>query len=236
MIVVLFGESRMRASAAQRRQRFLSRSKVVNRDIVQGSAVAIHDNFGCPPRDGKNRAGIAVHHVHEPARPFDCLSVVQRTGDRPSMNARFITHGCLLCLLAIGSFAQDGRAQALRRPAPGEAMAPHAAGVETGARAPAGPFIIDSTRSSARLLNEAMAVMSRDMAHAPMTGNPDHDFATMMIPHHQGAIDMAKVEVLYGKDPVLRRLAQEIIVTQDSEIAVMRMQLQKHSTQSSGPQ
>ena len=151
------------------------------------------------------------------------------------MNARFITHGCLLCLLAIGSFAQDGRAQALQQPARGEAMAPHAA-IAMVEHPPVGPFIIDSTRSSAQLLNEAMAIMSRDMAHAPMTGNPDQDFASMMIPHHQGAIDMAKLEVLYGKDPVLRRLAQEIIVTQDSEIAVMRMQLQNHSTQSSGPQ
>jgi uncharacterized protein (DUF305 family) len=71
------------------------------------------------------------------------------------------------------------------------------------------------------------------MTRAPMTENPDHDFASMMIPHHQGAIDMAKVEVLYGKDPVLRRLAQEIIVTQDSEIAVMRMQLPKLSSPSS---
>jgi uncharacterized protein (DUF305 family) len=47
----------------------------------------------------------------------------------------------------------------------------------------------------------------------------------MMIPHHQGAIDMAKAELLYGKDPVLRRLAQEIITTQNSEIQVMRRQL-----------
>jgi uncharacterized protein (DUF305 family) len=70
-----------------------------------------------------------------------------------------------------------------------------------------------------------MAVMSRDMMQAPMTGNPDRDFASMMIPHHQGAIDMAKVEVLYGKDPVLRRLAQEIIVTQGAEIALLRRQL-----------
>ena len=112
-------------------------------------------------------------------------------------------------------------------------MATHAPSVATGLHPPAGPFIIDSAKSSGDLLNEAMAVMSRDMTQAAMTGNPDHDFAAMMIPHHQGAIDMAKVEVLYGKDPVLRRLAQEIIVTQDSEIAVMRMQLQKRSSPSS---
>lgn len=75
-----------------------------------------------------------------------------------------------------------------------------------------------------------MAFMDRGMGQAPMTGNPDHDFAAMMIPHHQGAIDMAKIELLYGKNPVLRRLAQEIIVTQGQEIVVMQRQLEKPPT------
>jgi hypothetical protein len=74
---------------------------------------------------------------------------------------------------------------------------------------------------------ESMARMRRDMQNASMTGDPDHDFAAMMIPHHQGAIDMAKAELLYGKDLVLRRLAQEIIITQNSEIQVMQ-QLAQH--------
>ena len=76
-----------------------------------------------------------------------------------------------------------------------------------------------------QLMNQAMAVMDQGMRQAPMAGNPDHDFAAMMIPHHQGAIDMAKVELLYGRDPALRRIAQEIIVTQQQEIVVMRRQL-----------
>ena len=80
-------------------------------------------------------------------------------------------------------------------------------------------------RSFHQLMNQAMTVMDQGMKQAPMAGNPDHDFAAMMIPHHQGAIDMAKVELLHGKDPVLRRLAQEIIVTQQQEIVVMRRQL-----------
>lgn len=83
-------------------------------------------------------------------------------------------------------------------------------------------------------MNQAMTVMDQGMKQAPMAGNPDHDFAAMMIPHHQGAIDMAKVELLHGKDPVLRRLAQEIIVTQQQEIVVMRRQLDQtlpHSRQ-----
>lgn len=71
----------------------------------------------------------------------------------------------------------------------------------------------------------SMLIMNNAMENAPMTGNADDDFAAMMIPHHQGAVDMAKVELLYGKDPALKRLAQEIIVTQGSEIAVMQMHL-----------
>jgi YVTN family beta-propeller protein len=70
-----------------------------------------------------------------------------------------------------------------------------------------------------------MGTMDRDMRAAPMTGDPDHDFSAMMIPHHQGAVDMAKAILLHGKDPVLRRLAQEIIVTQRQEIEVMRVRL-----------
>jgi uncharacterized protein (DUF305 family) len=49
----------------------------------------------------------------------------------------------------------------------------------------------------------------------------------MMIPHHQGAIDMAKAELIYGKDPVMRRLAQEILVDQQSEIDAMHLWLEK---------
>ncbi|KAK0359206.1 hypothetical protein LTR94_032237, partial [Friedmanniomyces endolithicus] len=54
------------------------------------------------------------------------------------------------------------------------------------------------------------------------TGDPDRDFAAMMIPHHQGAIEMAEAELRYGKDERLRRLAQGIIVEQRQEIAVMQ--------------
>jgi uncharacterized protein (DUF305 family) len=78
-----------------------------------------------------------------------------------------------------------------------------------------------------QLLHEAMAVMDKAMEDAPMTDNPDRDFVAMMIPHHQGAVDMAKLELLYGKDPVLLRFAQEIIVTQGQEMEVMRTRLKQ---------
>ncbi len=67
----------------------------------------------------------------------------------------------------------------------------------------------------------AMSTMMQGMAIAP-TGDVDHDFAAMMIPHHQGAVDMAIAELKYGKNEQLRRLAQEIIITQQQEIALMR--------------
>ena len=74
-------------------------------------------------------------------------------------------------------------------------------------------------------MHDSMAVMDRAMMAAPMTGNPDHDFAAMMVPHHQGALAMARAELLHGSNPVLRRLAQEILVTQQQEILVMERQL-----------
>ena len=74
----------------------------------------------------------------------------------------------------------------------------------------------------------AMKTMMTGMAIHP-TGDVDADFAAMMIPHHQGAIDMAKAELQFGRDPVLRRLAQSIIVEQQQEIELMRRQLQRLS-------
>jgi uncharacterized protein (DUF305 family) len=76
-------------------------------------------------------------------------------------------------------------------------------------------------------MDGSMHRMDRDMAAAPMNGAIDHDFATMMIPHHEGAIDMAKAELIYGADPVIRRLAQEILVDQQSEIDAMQLWLKK---------
>src|SRR5579862_991380 len=68
----------------------------------------------------------------------------------------------------------------------------------------------------------AMAKMMADMNVKP-TGDVDRDFVAMMIPHHQGAIDMARSLLRYGHNEQLRRLAQEIIVTQQQEIATMRL-------------
>ena len=64
--------------------------------------------------------------------------------------------------------------------------------------------------------------MMEAMHGMQMTGNPDKDFAAMMIPHHQGAIDMAKVELQYGKDPILRAMAEAIIKAQEQELTELK--------------
>src|SRR6267143_1862299 len=82
------------------------------------------------------------------------------------------------------------------------------------ARAPAG-------RAFSALLDEAMPWSER-------TVDPDRDFVASMIPHHQGAVDMARGVLLHGNDPALRRLAEGIVADQQTEIAYMRRWLREH--------
>ena len=74
-------------------------------------------------------------------------------------------------------------------------------------------------------LAENEAAMTRMMSamEAKPSGDIDRDFVAMMAPHHQGGIDMAVLELRYGKNEQLRRLAQEIIVSQTQEIAAMKL-------------
>lgn len=64
--------------------------------------------------------------------------------------------------------------------------------------------------------------------HVEFSGNPDIDFVRNMVPHHQGAIDMAKVELEHGKDPELRKMAEKIISDQEKEIDMMQEWLKKN--------
>jgi uncharacterized protein (DUF305 family) len=97
--------------------------------------------------------------------------------------------------------------------------------------AAAGPGSIAATDRSATdespFLAENSAAMDKMMAGMSVepTGDVDADFAGMMIPHHQGAIDMALAELRHGKNERLRRIAQEIVVDQQQEIAAMRLAL-----------
>ena len=70
----------------------------------------------------------------------------------------------------------------------------------------------------------AMKEMMKAMAIRP-SGDVDRDFVALMIPHHESAIAMAQAELRYGKNEQLRRMAQEIVVTQQQEIAAMRLAL-----------
>jgi uncharacterized protein (DUF305 family) len=85
----------------------------------------------------------------------------------------------------------------------------------------------DSNQSDFAAANEA--AMTRMMAGMQIksSGNIDRDFAALMIPHHQGAIEMAQAELRYGKSEQLRRIAQEIIVDQQQEIVAMHLALEQ---------
>ncbi len=74
---------------------------------------------------------------------------------------------------------------------------------------------------------DAMQKMMSDMSMKPM-GDADKDFAMMMLPHHRGAVDMAKVELQYGKDPTLLEMAKGIVAAQEKEIAELEAWHAKH--------
>jgi len=80
-------------------------------------------------------------------------------------------------------------------------------------------------------LTSSMEKMHVAMAAIGPSGDSDVDFVRLMLPHHQAAIDMAKTELVYGNDPQMRRLAQEIITEQQSEIELMQLWLKQHESQ-----
>jgi uncharacterized protein (DUF305 family) len=99
------------------------------------------------------------------------------------------------------------------------------AGVQSETLANSGQPTVDSDWSE---LIASMDKMHMAMGAVVRSGNNDVDFVRLMIPHHQAAIDMAKTQLLYGKDPQMRRLAQEIITDQQSEIELMQLWLKQH--------
>jgi uncharacterized protein (DUF305 family) len=84
--------------------------------------------------------------------------------------------------------------------------------------------------SAWREMMSSMHTMHAVMVSAEASGDADVDFVQLMLPHHQAAIEMAKTQLLYGRDPEMRRLAQEIIADQQSEIALMQLWLKQHGT------
>ena len=88
-----------------------------------------------------------------------------------------------------------------------------------------------SDQGEIKMMHQSMQTMMQRMQAAPMSGDADHDFAAMMVPHHQGAIDMARMELQYGKDPTLRTMAQNMVTSQEKEITRMQAWLHNHPGQ-----
>jgi len=92
-----------------------------------------------------------------------------------------------------------------------------------GMNMPMKPAASPADKAFAASMNKMMKGMN-----VKPTGKPDKDFVLMMMPHHEGAVDMAKVELQYGTDPELRQLATDIVAAQDKEIAQMKSWLEKN--------
>ncbi len=109
-------------------------------------------------------------------------------------------------------------------------LAAQAANPQPAQAAPTTPPKSGSAPASNSLADmmQAMKKMQASMDALPKTGNTDQLFASMMIPHHQSAIDVAKVELRDGHDPQMRRLARAIIAGQKKEITEMQAWLAKH--------
>lgn len=101
------------------------------------------------------------------------------------------------------------------------ALAQHAGHGSHGGHAGHGAAPAATESAATKAFKAANDAMHRDM-NVPLTGDADVDFVRGMIPHHQGAIDMAKIVIAHGKDPAIRKLAEEVIAAQDGEIALMR--------------
>jgi uncharacterized protein (DUF305 family) len=150
----------------------------------------------------------------------------------PMRRLLFISMGSALAGVAVAATALLVIAPKL------SASAPHLAGHQHAAASTASLCSISPSQNSQAAFLQEMADVNARM-HAAMeivpTGDVDQDFIRMMIPHHQGAIDMARVLLKYQPDERLRRLAQSIIVEQTQEIVYMRTLQDQPSAGASSP-
>lgn len=88
--------------------------------------------------------------------------------------------------------------------------------------------VVAQSQDPAETAFMGVKMMMRESMPVDYTGDPDVEFMRSMIPHHQGAIDMAEVELKYGKDPQARAVAEKIIETQKAEIEQLKAWLKQH--------
>jgi uncharacterized protein (DUF305 family) len=125
--------------------------------------------------------------------------------------------------IVLSGVALDASAQQASAMASGQ-MSMSAGKVETPAQAG------DSLPASTQAFENNAAKMMKNMSAPGYTGDTDADFVAHMIPHHQGAVDQAEVELKYGGDPQMRALAKNIIKAQKKEIAFMKRWQAGHDT------
>jgi uncharacterized protein (DUF305 family) len=93
----------------------------------------------------------------------------------------------------------------------------------------AAPAAGSGASASTQAFQQGEAQMMQNMSAPPYVGDADRDFVAHMIPHHQGAVNMAQVELKYGRDPAIKKLARDIIKAQDQEIAFMQKWQAQHA-------
>ncbi len=128
-------------------------------------------------------------------------------------SATWLVSGCIITTVAAPIFMPD-----LVSMSAAVAQQGHVHHAET-------PTPWSSGDAFAQALATAMDQMHKDMMSSMPTGDADRDFLATMIPHHEGAVEMARLVLIHGKDPLVRRLAEEIIAGQQSEIEAMRARL-----------